>query len=71
MSAKSDETQLAVCRGPKPTPCDHLPSAPAETVASSERLDRPKPFEKSSIDWVKLQSNAEASNLHVTAAPGC
>lgn len=30
----------------------------------------PKPFERSSIDWVKLESDAEAPNLHVTAAPG-
>jgi hypothetical protein len=37
MIAKSDETQLAVYRGPKPTPCDHLLSASAETVAFSER----------------------------------
>jgi len=33
--------------------------------------NRPKPFKRSSFDWVMLQSNAEASNLHVTAAPGC
>lgn len=31
---------------------------------------RPRPCGRSAFDWVKLESGAEASNLHCTAAPG-
>jgi hypothetical protein len=85
MSAKSDETQLAVCRGPKPTPCDHLLSAPAETVASSacprsaetvrEKLYRlgEAPIQRRNAESPRHRSarvpNAEASNSSRSLPP--
>lgn len=56
-------------RGPKPTPRDHRrPHRP-----KSMRSTVPRPAEanrRNSSDWVMLESNAEAPDLHVTAAPG-
>lgn len=65
-----DENSARRWPGPKPTPNDHSPSAATEIVAFSEAPRRPKPTRKSSLDWVMLQFDAEAPNLHVTAAHG-
>ena len=65
-----DENSARRWPGPKPTPNDHSPSAATEIVAYSEAPRRPKPTRKSSLDWVMLQFDAEAPNLHVTAAHG-
>jgi len=70
MGAKSNENPARRRPGPKPTPNDHTPSAATEAVAFNDAPRRPKPTKRSSLDWVKLQFDAEAPNLHVTAAHG-
>jgi len=85
MSAKSDETQLAVCRGPKPTSCDHLSSATVETVTSNERSESAEtipeklirlgdaPIQRRSVESPRHRSarvlNAEASNSSRSLPP--
>jgi hypothetical protein len=64
------QTQLAAAAGRNPHQTTaSLPQR--HKVATSENASRPaEAGQESSFDWVKLELNAEASNLHVTAAHG-
>jgi hypothetical protein len=62
------KTQLAAGSGRNPhQTTTRLPQRP-KPLPPTRRPHRPKPTRKSSLNWVKLQSNTEALNLHVTAA---
>jgi len=71
MCAESDATQLAVAAGRNP----HRPAATPSTATRRSPLPPKRPTcrsrLRSPLDWVKLESRAEARNLHVTAAHGC
>lgn len=62
-------------------PARRAPRAETRTVQPRAVVHRPKPMHptapppaeadwRSSFNWVKLESSAEAPDLHVTAAPG-
>lgn len=65
---RTDATQLAACRGPKPATFGRraFHSNPRVTASDERPVRRSEP--RSPLDWVMLESRAEARNLHVTAA---
>ena len=69
MIAKSNANPARRRRRPKPTPHGRRllprPKSTHPTTPQSTEIDR-----RNSLDWVMLESGAEAPDLHVTAAPG-